>query len=350
MPAKDLLTITHVSPSQEWLESRNEPIIEPDQSIIDPHHHFSEHWGGYFLKELVRDLKSGHKLCGTVYVQCGLAYRESGPDYLKPVGETEAVMSIVESIPAEYQELNIAAGIIGHADLSMGESVDEILEAHIRVAGDRFKGIRDSGAWNSDFRHGVLPRPQRGLFLDRQFQLGFSRLHKQGLSFESWVYHHQLDELLALARAFPETPIMINHIGAPLGVGPYKDKRAEVMEQWKPMMKALSACHNVYVKLGGLGTAVFGYHFNELPVAPSSEVLAEAWGPYFNTCIDLFGADRCMFESNFPVDRSISSYHVLWNAFKRVVSSASSSEKDALFHNNAARFYKLPVPLIKSAV
>ncbi len=342
MSEPDLLTITHTNPDQAWLESAKEEILEPELPIIDAHHHFSEHWGGYFPSELIRDLESGHRVVGTVYIQCGLGYRKSGPESMKPIGETETVMSLIRDIPPGHEKLNIAAGIVGYADLTLGDPVAEVLQGHLEAGDGRFKGVRCSGAYDERFRHGVLPRPPAGLYGNRDFRTGFSRLQEYGLSFESWLYHPQLGELLDLARAFPSMPIMLNHIGATLGVGPYENKREQVMQAWKPMMKSLSQCENVSVKLGGLGTAVFGYRFHELP-SPSSEAIARAWSPYVETCIEYFGADRCLFESNYPVDRAAGSYHVLWNAFKRIAASASPSEKAAMFHDNAARFYRLPL-------
>lgn len=349
MSDEHLLTISHVNPDQEWLDSRTEETIDPALPVIDPHHHFSEHWGGYFSAELLQDLSAGHDVRGTVYVQCGMGYRDHGPDHLRPVGETETVLSIVGQIPEAQAYRNVAAAIVGYADLSLGEQVDEVLEAHLAIAADRFRGIRCSGAYDSSFRHGVLARPKKNLYRDQDFRRGFSRLKKYGLSFDSWLYHPQLDDLLQLAREFPDIPIMIDHIGCPLGVGPYVGKAAEVMRAWKPLMTQLASCENVHVKLGGLGTAVFGYRYFEQAVAPSSQTLAEAWAPYFQTCIELFGSRRCLFESNFPVDRSASSYHILWNAFKRIAAGASDSEKKALFHDNAVRFYRLPIGLADQA-
>ncbi|MFA5663203.1 amidohydrolase [Castellaniella sp.] len=345
MPDNQLQQITHCSPDKVWLASRIEPIVDPEQPIIDPHHHFSDHWGGYFAKDLLEDLDSGHDVRATVYVQCGLNYRTTGPEHLRPVGETESVLSIIGDIsPSDQARRQVASGIVGYADLMLGESVDEVLEAHLQVAGSRFRGIRNSGAYNEYFKHGVLPRPPKGLYLNKDFQRGFARLKKFDLSFESWLYHDQLDDLFQLARAFPDTPIMINHIGCPLGVGPCEGKGSEVIQQWQPLMKKLSSCDNLHVKLGGLGTAVFGYRYFDLPNPPSSRTLADDWRPYFETCIDFFGPERCLFESNFPVDRSASNYHVLWNAFKRIASGATPSEKNALFHDNAVRFYRLPIP------
>lgn len=343
MSSSDPLIITHHFRGQEWLTKIHEETIEPDLPIIDPHHHFSEHWGGYYGEDLLSDLSSGHDVKATVYIQCGWGYRETGPDPFKPVGETERVVEIAESCQKIRTSPVVAAGIVGYANLSLGRAVDEVLKQHITSGKSRFRGIRCSGARHEAFRHGVLPTPPAHLFLDKQFREGFACLAPNDLSFESWTYHHQLNDVLDLARSFPETSIIVNHIGGTLGVGPYENKSADVLKEWKPLIKALSTCPNVSMKLGGLGTAVFGYRFFDRDTPPTSQELAKAWGPYFETCIESFGTSRCMFESNFPVDRAASSYHVLWNAFKRIAANASKEEKLALFHDNAARIYRLAV-------
>lgn len=341
-PESELPLIGHTLRDHDWLSRRVEPALEPGLAIIDPHHHFSEHWGGYFGADLLADATGGHDVEATVYIQCGYGYRTSGPLALRPVGETERVVAIAHSQAVGQAVPRIAAGIVGYADLRLGEQVDEVLAAHVEAGQGRFRGIRHSGARHPAFRHGVLARPSAGLYLDSAFRRGFARLAKYGLSFEAWVYHPQLADVCDLARAFPHIPIVLNHIGGTLGVGPYAGKRDEAIAQWRPLMKSLSACGNVSVKLGGLGTAVFGYDFHLEDRPPSSLSLAQAWRPQFETCIEFFGADRCMFESNFPVDRAICSYVVLWNAFKRITAGATPDERKALFHDNAARVYRLP--------
>lgn len=343
MSTSEPLVITHVYPGNAWLESVREDIIEPDLPIIDPHHHFSDHWGGYFGKDLLEDLGSGHNVRATVYIQCGYGYRDTGPDALKPVGETEQVVAIAKQCQTVTKIPAVACGIVGYANLALGAGVDEVLAAQVQAGQSRFRGIRCSGARHEAFRHGVLPLPPANLFMDKKFREGFALLAKYGLSFDSWTYHHQLDDVLDLARAFPHIPIVVNHIGGTLGVGPYAGKSQEVIREWYPKIKRLAECQNVFVKLGGLGTAVYGYTFFEKARPPSSQEIADAWGPYFKTCIELFGTNRCMFESNFPVDRAACSYHVLWNAFKRIASGMNAQEKLALFHDNAAHFYRLPL-------
>lgn len=342
VPESELPLIGHTVRGDVWLARTAEEAIDPGLPIIDPHHHFSEHWGGYFGADLAADAVAGHDIRATVYIQCGHGYRSTGPQALRPVGETEQVVAIARAQAAERAKPRIAAGIVGYADLRLGEQVDAVLAAHVEAGDGRFRGIRNSGARHAAFRHGVLARPPAGLYLDDAFRRGFARLSKYGLSFDVWVYHPQLAEVYDLARAFPHIPIVLNHIGGTLGVGPYAGRRREVFDEWRPMMKTLSACGNVAVKLGGLGTAVFGYDFAAQDRPPSSQQLADAWRPYFETCIELFGAERCMFESNFPVDRAVCGYVVLWNAFKRVAAGASDDERARLFHDNAARIYRLP--------
>ncbi len=340
-PESDLPTIAHGHVTGEWLARTTEEVIEPGLRIIDPHHHFSEHWGGYFEDDLLRDTGAGHDVRSTVYIQCGYGYRNQGPEAMKPVGETERVAEIAEAGAAKRSVPRIAAGIVGYADLRLGEEVDAVLAAHVEAGKGRFRGIRNSGARHEAFRHGILARPPAQLYSDKSFRLGFSRLAKYGLSFDAWVYHPQIAEVRDLARAFPHVPIVLDHIGGLLGVGPYKGKRDQAASEWRPLIESLAACPNVVVKLGGLGTAVFGHDFHERDRPPTSQELADAWRPWFHPCIERFGADRCMFESNFPVDRSCGSYAVLWNAFKRIAAGASAQEKAALFHDTAARVYRL---------
>lgn len=333
--------IAQAQPNPAWLAQWSEEILEPDLPIVDPHHHLSNHWGGYYAERLAADMQSGHRVLATVCIQCGWAYRQDGPPALAPVGETEAIVAQAKVLNARDDGTRYCAGIVGYADLRLGASVDEVLAAHMLAGQGRFRGIRCSAAQHEAFRHGVMTPPPPHLYLDHDFCQGFARLSGFGLSFESWCFHSQLGELLDLARAFPGTPIVINHVGAPLGVGPYQGRRAEAWAEWLPAMRALSGCPNVYVKLGALGMTIFGFDFHARPRPPNSAELAAAWGPYVETCIELFGAERCMFESNFPVDKGTCSYPVLWNAFKRIVAGASPAQKAALFSGTATRFYRI---------
>jgi L-fuconolactonase len=262
---------------------------------------------------------------------------------MRPVGETEFVNGVAAmSASGIYGKTKHCAGIVGHADLTLGSRVEPVLAAHIRAGGDRFRGIRHTSAWDADTSiRNPAYSPPPGLLGDNTFREGFAVLGRLGLSFDAWLYHPQIDELRDLARAFPETKIVLNHVGGPIGIGAYAGKHHEVFPGWAASIKALAACPNVYVKLGGLGMRMGGFRFHEQPEPPSSEMLAGTWRPYIETCIDAFGPSRCMFESNFPVDKGSYSYPVFWNACKLLTKGASDTEKADLFCDTATRFYRL---------
>lgn len=325
-----------------WLDRTREPALEPELPICDPHHHLWEHPGSrYLLEEFVQDAGSGHRIVATVYVECVQRYRSDGPVALRPVGETEFVHRLTAPHQDEAGAMRIAAGIVGFADLTMGAAVMPVLEAHL-AASDRFRGVRYASAWDAspEIRQ-AHTHPPPGLLREPAFREGFACLARLGLSFDAWLYHAQLGELAELAREFPSVTIVLDHMGGPLGVGPYAGRRKEVFEEWRTALAALARCDNVLVKLGGrtLTLAGFGWHRRDSP--PGSEELASAMGPYYAACIDLFGPGRCMFESNFPVDRASCPYAVLWNAFKRLARPYSGPERAALLHDTAARAYRL---------
>jgi predicted TIM-barrel fold metal-dependent hydrolase len=241
-----------------------------------------------------------------------------------------------------YGAIRVAAGIVGHADLTLGDRVEPVLAAHERAGGGRFRGIRHITAWDADAS--ILNpsyRPPRGLMADAKFRAGFKTLGRLGFSFDAWLYHPQIDEVTALARACPDTRIVLNHVGGPVGIGPYAGKHQEVFPGWAASIKALAACDNTLVKLGGLGMRIGGFGFHEQAEPPSSQALADAWRPYIETCVAAFGAKRAMFESNFPVDKGSYAYPVFWNACKILTKGASAAEKEDLFAGTAARFYRL---------
>jgi L-fuconolactonase len=278
-------------------------------------------------------------------VQCRSMYRGDGDPDLAPVGETEFANGIAAcAASGVYGSVKVNAGIVGYADLLLGEKVDRVLEMHLARGGERFKGIRNCSVWDADLtiKSTPLDYPQ-GLLLDPVFKAGFSRLGHYGLSFDGWLYHTQIPDFAALARAFPNTVMVLDHLGAPLGIGVYAGKKEEVVAVWKANMSELARCENVYVKLGGLGLQINGFEldFLHLGEPAPSETLAAAWKPYIETAIELFGPERCMFECNSPVDKRSYSYHVQWNAFKRLTSGYSVSEKGALFKNTAAHAYRL---------
>src|SRR5215831_11916811 len=316
-PPRDL-SHNYIAVRQDWLDRRREPILEPELPIIDPHHHLWDRTGWrYLLHDLLADTGTGHNILATVYVQARAMYRA-------------------------YGAIRVAAGIVGHADLTLGSRVEPVLAAHERAGGGRFRGIRHITTWDADASLlNPAYRPPRGLMAEQNFRDGFKTLGRLGYSFDAWLYHPQIDEVTALARACPGTRIVLNHVGGPIGIGAYAGKRKEIFAGWAASIKALAACENVCVKLGGLGMRIGGFGLHERAEPPSSQSLADAWRPYIETCIAAFGTKRAMFESNFPVDKGSYGYPVFWNACKLLAKGASAAEKADLFAGTAARFYRL---------
>jgi L-fuconolactonase len=325
-----------------WLARLSEAIIDPTLPIIDAHHHLWEVTGyRYLLDDLLADLDSGHNVRATVFVQCGYGYRSEGPVHLRPVGETQRMAAVGDDAAQRRPGSRVNAAIVGFADLHLGGDVDAVLEGHIAAAGGRFRGIRMISALDDAVKRHLLPLPPARLLADPAFRAGFARLSRFNLSFDAWLFHPQIPELTDLARAFPDTPIVVNHMGGILGIGPYKNTTEAVFRSWRQNILDLSRHFNVYVKLGGLGLSVSGRDYHLAPLPASSGELANDWRPYIETCIDAFGVNRSMFESNFPVDKAACSYSVLWNAFKRLTAGASAGDRAALFHGTAQRFYRL---------
>ncbi|WP_313804716.1 amidohydrolase family protein [Sphingobium sp.] len=328
-------------PAPEWLALRVEDVIEPDLPIIDAHHHLWDEGGvPYLLREIMADAASGHRIDATVFVQAHYGYRPSGPAHLAPVGETEKVAAISAAAGAQGATTDIAAAIVAYADLTLGDAVDEVLEAHAAAANGALRGIRHSVSRDPLFPDGIVIRPAPAqLLADSRYRAGLARLCAHGLVYDAMLYNCQLSELTVMARALPRLPIVLDHIGCVIGVGPHEGQEAAIFQRWLADMTELARCPNVTVKLGGMGMIVCGARWHERPEPPGSQELADAWRPWFESCIDLFGADRCMFESNFPVDKAMYSYRTLWNAFKRIASGASAQEKHDLFAGTAARTY-----------
>ncbi len=329
--------------SPAWLAQVKEDILEPELKICDPHHHLWDHPNNrYMLEDVLADLGSGHNVVQTVYMECGSMYRADGAEALKPVGETEFVERIaVMSESGDYGPIRVCAANVGFADLTLGEAVGEILDAH-RAASPRFVGIRHATAWDaSDAVRISHTLPKQSLLLDTTFRKGVNELTKRGLTFDAWLYHPQIPELVFLARAVPEQTIVFDHFGGPLGIGPYVGKQKAIFGYWKDAVAELAQCDNVVAKLGGLAMPINGFGFHKAARPASSEELVAMNGAYYDHMIEQFGPQRCMFESNFPVDKASCSYAVLWNAFKRITADYSTDEKAALYHDTAARVYGL---------
>jgi predicted TIM-barrel fold metal-dependent hydrolase len=332
---------------EDWLALHREAPIDPAMPIIDPHHHLWDRGARYLLEDIKGDIDAGgHNVRATVFSQCDSMYRADGDPKFAPIGETEFVNGVsAMSASNTYGPARVCAGIVGFADLLLGAAeVDAVLEAHLRAAGDRFKGVRHCSVWDADRSIKSTPfdyPPQ--LLLDGKFRSGFARLGRYGLSFDSLIYHTQIPELTDLAKTFADTLIVLDHIGIPLGIGAYAGRHDEVFKAWTNNIRELAKCPNTRVKLGGMGMHLFGFGFEKQPKPPTSEELAEAWRPYVEICIEAFGPRRAMFESNFPVDKRYYSYGVMWNAYKRLAAGYSADETAGLFFCAAKETYRLPV-------
>lgn len=325
---------------------RTEEILEPRYPIIDPHHHLLDMPGmRYLFDDLLEDVGAGHNILATVFIECGAMYRGAGPELMRPVGETEFVNGIAAmSASGNYGDCRACAGIVGYVDFAAGaDAAARVLDAHVQAGGGRFRGVRTTSLWDADERTydwygGRVPK---GLLLEDSFRDGFSQLAPKDLSFDSVLFYHQIPELANLAAKFPNTQIILNHCGFPLGIGPYAGRMDEVFVQWRRYVLDLARNENVMMKLGGLASSWVGFGYHERLESPSSAELAQDWKPYFEVCLEAFGSDRCMFESNFPVDGLGCGYDSIWNAFKRVTKGFSASEKADLFHKTAIKAYRL---------
>ena len=329
----------HVPVRPDWLALVREDVLDPALPIIDPHHHLWHRPAErYRPDDLLADLGDGHAVRATVFVQCRSMYLTDGPPALRPLGETRWVDGIAQAHGARSPR--IAAGIVCMADLMLGDAVQPVLEAHLEASPQRLRGVRNMTTFHDGITSSFGPIPAHRL-LDPQFHAGFAHLAPLGLSCDVWAYHTQLDEAVALARRFPDTSIIIDHFGGPLGTGPFRGRRQDVFRGWQAAIRLLAACPNVTMKLGGAGMHLLGHDFHLAENPPDSGMLADAMRPYSDACIEAFGPGRCMFESNFPVDKGMFSYRTLWNAFKRLAAGSSTDDRVALFHDTAARVYRI---------
>jgi len=332
----------------DWLALTPEPSLEPELPICDPHHHFWDlrtariPYQRYLLHELATDINSGHNVRSTVFIEARAMYRADGPEEMRPVGEVEFVQGLAAaSASGLYGPGRAAAAIVGHANLNLGERVAPVLEALQAASPNRFRGIRHSVTW--DPHPEVENRGVEGQLASDQFRAGARVLARRGLCLENTLYFPQLPELAAFAKAVPDLTIISNHLGGLIRVGPYANRDPEVLAAWRRGIAAVAACPNVVMKLGGLGLPRTGFDWHTRQTPIGSAELAEAMAPWMTYCIEQFGPERCMFESNFPVDKVSYSYNVLYNAFKRLSQGYSAAERAALFHDTAARVYRIDV-------
>ena len=331
----------------QWLAQVQEPTVDPSRRIVDPHHHlWRRPTGDYLLDDLWGDTEAvgsdgqSHNVERTVFVECRACYREDGPEHLRCVGETEFVAEVAAA-SANGDGATIA-GIVSHANLTLGEGVAEVLDAHQEAGAGLFRGIRHSGARDPHPEHlRIAGRAPEGLYARDDFRRGMKVLGDRGLTFDTWHYHHQNRDFAALARAVPETTMILDHFGTPLGVGPYADQREEIFEAWKDDIAEIAECPNVVAKIGGLAMPDNGFGWSERATPAASDELVAAQRRYYLHTIESFGPDRCMFESNFPVDKLSIGYHPLYNALKKIAADFSDDEQDAMFYRTAARVYSL---------
>lgn len=342
--APSLTPSRQIAVREEWLAQVQEPPLDPALPIVDPHHHLWDRAGErYLLDDLLRDAATGHDVRATVFVQCGAMYRATGPEEERSLGETEFVNGVAAaSASGTYGPVRACAGIIGFVDLTLGDRVAPLIEAHLATARTRFRGVRNRTAWHPspEVRSNLLGPPP-GPLEDPSFMEGARRLARYGLVLDIWAYQTQLPLVAAVARAVPDLTVVVDHCGGPLGVGPYAGRREEGFVEWRRDVLALAGLPNTVMKLGGLAMEVGGHDFHLRDFPPDSAGLEEAWRPVIHTLIEAFGADRCMFESNFPVDKGMCGYGALWNAFKRLASGAGEDERAALFAGTATRIYRL---------
>jgi len=332
----------------DWLALTKEPALEPEIPICDPHHHLWDRrpartpYQNYLLHELYADLNSGHNVRSTVFVETNAMYRPDGPEEMKPVGEVEFIQGMAAAAATGlYGEAKAAAAIVGHANLNLGDAVAPVLEALQAASPNRFRGIRHGLTWDA---HPEIPSNRWDLesqLADENFRDGARVLARMGLSFDAWMYFHQLPELVEFAQAIPDLTIILNHIGGVLGTGPYANRDDEVLAIWRENLAAVAKCPNVVVKLGGIGQPRTGYDRSARVKPIGSEELAGLMSPYMNYAIEQFGPGRGMFESNFPPDKVGHSYNILYNAFKRLSKGYSASERAAMFQGTAEQVYRV---------
>jgi len=335
---------------QEWHARQiSEPALEPTLLIIDPHHHLYDTGVGshYLLPDLLADINGGHNIAATVYVEAySSMWRATGAKEMRPVGEVEFACG-VSAVAASriYGSCQVAAAIVAHADLTLGDGVAAVLEEELQAGRGRLRGVRYQAAYNDGLVGSYIKhKAPKHMLADSKFKKGFAHLSRFGLSFDAWLLHTQLEDLIELAESFPNTTIVLNHLGGVIGVAEFYGRRELIFAQWRTSLAKLARCENVVVKIGGMGMPLFGFGFEQHENPARSLSLMQAWKPYIDVCIDLFGPSRCMFESNFPVDKQSCGYNELWNAFKLATTSYSIEERKNLFSGTASRVYEIPLP------
>lgn len=334
--------------------TETEAALDPRRPIIDPHLHLweivaapgeTQHPQRFLLHEAMATIAaSGHAITHSVYVECHAMYRAQGPDHLRSLGETEFATGMAAmSASGRYGAPQLCHRIVGNVDLRRGAAIRGTLEAHISVAGERFRGVRMNTAYSAQGLWGHPCDPALGEILRDPAVIDGARvLADMDLSLDVWCMHPQVADIAALADAVPGLTIVLDHVGTPECTGSWASRPQEAFAQWRTAIAELARRPNVVIKLGGMGMDLSG-PLSPTPGPASSSELAEAWGPRVETCIAAFGAARAMFESNFPPDQSAGTYGATWNAFKRIAAHCSEDEKDQLFRRTAARIYRIDI-------
>ncbi len=326
-----------------WLAQVQEPILDPDRRIIDPHHHLWRRAGrDYLLADLWQDTSSGHNIVKTVFVECHAEYRTSGPIHERPLGETAFVAEAAEKSAQDIRQASIA-GIVGRADLRLDNAdLKTLLAQHQRIGQGLFRGIRHAGAHALHPEHlTIAGNAPADLYFDPDYRRGIQLLGELDLTFDTWHYHYQNRAFIELAKSCPDTLMILDHFGTPLGAPPFQDQREQIFTVWQRDMEELANCPNVFVKLGGLAMPDNGFGWSDRDKPASSDEFAAEQSRYYHHMIACFGSERCMFESNFPVDKWSINYPCLYNGFKKIASDYCEADQDLLFYGTAARVYRL---------
>jgi L-fuconolactonase len=336
-------------------EGREEPIVDPELPIVDAHHHLYDRPNlRYLLEDYLADAGAGHNVVASVYVETREMARPDGPEVLRPLGEVEFANGVAAvSASGRYGSCRVAAAIVGYADLTQGDQVAELLDRSLGCAPERFRGVRMVTLESTDtswLRFVIMPLSQAsGVLASTKFREGFRHLAPRGLSFDASVFHTQLGEVADLARSFPDTVILLEHMGIALGLDMDERGRAGVFEDWRSALRELARNPNVVCKIGGLGMPFWGLGLENRTSAIGSAELACLWQPYVETAIEAFGVGRCLMQSNYPPDGRSCGYVPLWNALKLITQAYSDAERLALFRDTAARAYRLDAGVVSEA-